>query len=197
MCYEHNHFVTIKYNYVTCYHIMKHINTHKTYDSAKELLSNLQSARNKRLVCDVCGKTFTNHGCLQMYSKIHAGVKEFKCQDCGKMFVRKEHLVVHVRTYSGVRLYYCDICGKEFSQSTNLQVHRQVHTGQRPDCCSSWGQLKIHTKRFSGEKPYACNICDLFFLLEETTDSSLECTVSRVTSTWRETPGSDHMVDGF
>lgn len=42
--------------------LMKHINTHKTYDSAKELLSNLQSAGNKRLVRDVCGKTFTNRG---------------------------------------------------------------------------------------------------------------------------------------
>ncbi|XP_067426398.1 zinc finger protein 436-like isoform X1 [Thunnus thynnus] len=154
--------------------LMKHINTHKTNESAKELLSNLQSACSKRLVCDVCGKTFTSSGCLQMHSKIHAGIKDFKCQDCGKTFVRKEHLVVHVRTHSGVRPYHCDICGKGFSQSQNLRVHRRSHTGERPYCCSSCGKLfhtsghlKTHMKRFSGEKPYTCDICDQFFCQRE------------------------------
>lgn len=155
--------------------LMKHINTHKkTSESAKELLSNLQSDRNKRLVCDVCGKTFTSPGRLQMHSKIHTGIKDFKCQDCGKMFARKEHLVVHVRTHSGVRPYHCDICGKGFSQSQNLRVHRRSHTGERPYRCGSCGKLfhtsghlKTHMKRFSGEKPYSCDICDQFFCQRE------------------------------
>uniref|UniRef100_A0A3B4TYP7 Zinc finger protein 32-like n=1 Tax=Seriola dumerili TaxID=41447 RepID=A0A3B4TYP7_SERDU len=58
---------------------MKHLKTHnRTSESTKELLSHLQSAHSKRLVCEVCGKTFTNPGCLHIHSKIHTGIKDFK-----------------------------------------------------------------------------------------------------------------------
>ncbi|XP_071329896.1 zinc finger protein 260-like isoform X1 [Trachinotus anak] len=154
---------------------MKHLKTHnRTSESTKELLSNLQSAHNKRLVCDVCGKTFTNPGCLHIHSKIHTGIKDFKCQDCGKSFVRKEHLTVHMRTHSGERPYHCDVCGKAFTQSQNLKVHRLTHTGERPYQCGpcgklfyTHGQLKKHMKRFSGEKPFSCDICGKIFCQRE------------------------------
>lgn len=99
---------------------MKHLKTHnRTSKTTKEHLCELQSAHNNRLVCDVCGKTFTNSGCLHIHSKIHTGIKDFKCQDCGKSFIRKEHLTVHMRTHSGERPYHCDVCGRAFTHRTS------------------------------------------------------------------------------
>lgn len=112
---------------------MNHIKRHRQKsESVEELLTHLQSALNKRLFCEVCGKKFTNTRCLQLHSKIQTGVKDFKCQDCGRAFVQKEQLVVHMRTHSGERPFQCNVCGKAFTQKHHLISHCRKHTGERP-----------------------------------------------------------------
>ena len=51
------------------------------------------------------------------------------CETCGKSFKSKIYLKVHGRIHSGGKPYNCDICDKKFAWKSNLKTHQLTHSG--------------------------------------------------------------------
>ncbi|UYM14375.1 C2H2-type zinc finger protein [Endozoicomonas euniceicola] len=131
-------------------------------------------AKNKKHVCDVCGKKFAHFGNLVRHKRTHTGEKPYECDMCGKKFARSESLARHKRTHTGEKPYECDVCQKGFAYSSDLVRHKRIHTGEKPyrcDLCQKefavFGNWAMHKRRHTGEKPYGCDVCEKRFARSE------------------------------
>ncbi|UYM14372.1 C2H2-type zinc finger protein [Endozoicomonas euniceicola] len=123
-------------------------------------------AKNKKHVCDVCGKRFALSGDLVRHKRTHTGEKPYECDVCGKKFARSETLTRHKRSHTGKKPYECDVCPKRFAASGDLTKHRRHHTGERPyecDLCQKRfacpSNFVRHRRTHTGDKPYKCDVC--------------------------------------
>uniref|UniRef100_A0A8C0FXP8 Uncharacterized protein n=1 Tax=Bubo bubo TaxID=30461 RepID=A0A8C0FXP8_BUBBB len=98
------------------------------------------SSREKKYVCEYCGKALGSSTNLRYHRWTHTGEKPFKCQDCGKSFAKSGHLLRHQMTHTKDKPFPCTTCGRCFSESTDLIRHQQTHTGERPYPCSHCGK---------------------------------------------------------
>ncbi|XP_025830256.1 zinc finger protein 585B-like [Agrilus planipennis] len=116
-----------------------------------------KGGREKKHLCDMCGKGFAVKYKLILHYRTHTGVKPYSCSYCAKSFTKRDYLVMHERIHSGEKPYSCEYCGKCFNQTAPLRVHIRSHTGERPFVCHicnsgfiSKGSLNIHIKRCTG-----------------------------------------------
>ncbi|GBN22313.1 Zinc finger protein 554 [Araneus ventricosus] len=129
-----------------------------------------RTVKEKRFVCDFCGKDFSDKHNLHAHHRTHTGEKPFVCHTCGKGFTHQSNLTGHLRTHTGEKPFACHICGKVFTMNLNLKVHILTHSGEKNfDChiCSKTFALKhhlmCHLRTHSGEKPYNCKLCGMAF----------------------------------
>ncbi|UYM14336.1 C2H2-type zinc finger protein [Endozoicomonas euniceicola] len=127
-------------------------------------------AKNKKHVCDVCGRELANSGSLTRHKLTHTGEKPHECDVCQKGFMHSSDLTRHKRTHTGEKPYECDVCKKTFIQSGHLKVHKHTHTREKPykcDVCekrfSASGNLATHRRSHTGEKPHECDKCQKRF----------------------------------
>ncbi|GBM13833.1 Zinc finger protein 41 [Araneus ventricosus] len=118
-----------------------------------------RTGKEKRFVCDVCGKDFSTEGKIGTHYRIHTGEKPFVCDICGKGFSQKVHFDCHYRTHTGEKPFVCDMRGKEFTTKGNLRIHYRIHTGEKPFVCdicgkgfTQKGNFGTHCKTHMGEK---------------------------------------------
>ncbi|GBM13828.1 Zinc finger protein 287 [Araneus ventricosus] len=118
-----------------------------------------RTGKEKRFVCEVCGKDFSTKDILKVHHRTHTGEKPFACPRCVKKFGQKCHLEVHLRTHTGEKAFACQICGKGFAQTNNLARHLRTHTGEKPYKCKLCGRdfasqsnCNKHYKRKHGGK---------------------------------------------
>ncbi|OWF56809.1 zinc finger protein 260-like [Mizuhopecten yessoensis] len=188
---------------------LNHVGTHSppvNYEACgKEFLSDMYLQKhykrvhlcmrppNKRIVCDVCGKSLASKKTLREHYMQHEGVKPYQCEQCGKDFVKKANLDVHKRVHLEWRPYTCDKCGKGYTTKMGLTSHALGHTGERPYLCDICGKdfvtrggLQGHRKVHSGEKPFECHICGSRFnsvtkktrhLVSHTDDRPVACEI--------------------
>src|SRR5277367_2870897 len=69
--------------------------------------------REKKYVCDTCGKRFQAPSHLKIHERSHSGEKPFKCAECGQRFSKKSSLTQHLRIHTGETPYQCRYCPKK------------------------------------------------------------------------------------
>ncbi|XP_063614515.1 zinc finger and SCAN domain-containing protein 12-like [Penaeus indicus] len=127
-------------------------------------------AKEKRFICEICGKKFTRRSKLSIHIRVHTREKPYSCDVCNKAFSQKHHLVEHVRIHTKEKPYTCEICSKPFCGRSNLVKHMRVHTKEKPFSCDMCNRafsekaalgrhVRIHTK----EKPFKCVRCSKSF----------------------------------
>lgn len=82
-----------------------------------------EASKKKNVVCNVCGKMFSEVYNLKVHYKIHTGEKNFVCDICKKAFVTKFNLINHYRIHTGEKPFVCNICNKAFNQKSALKSH--------------------------------------------------------------------------
>lgn len=121
------------------------------------------------LVCDVCGRTFSNAYNLKEHKRMSHDHESSQCSVCGKVLKNKLLMKKHFNRNHLHRLS-CEFCAKEFSNNSKLKVHiYSVHTENdaKPFICGVCGKgfgrrehFKEHERIHNNERPYQCAVCD-------------------------------------
>jgi uncharacterized Zn-finger protein len=88
------------------------------------------------------------------------------CQLCGKLYSNKAHLMRHMTSHTNLRPYKCDICHLAFRNTSRLKRHKETHSGIKPYKCplceikvSRKEHLKRHLIVHMDVRPYKCSLC--------------------------------------
>lgn len=92
------------------------------------------------LLCEICGKNFTNQSQLKYHARSHMPIEErrtFECYLCRAIFAYKKSLIPHLALHSGAKpQFQCDICQMHFSRTDALRRHQLIHLNKLPHTCS-------------------------------------------------------------
>ncbi|GBN08713.1 Zinc finger and BTB domain-containing protein 49 [Araneus ventricosus] len=90
-----------------------------------------RTVKEKRFVCDVCGKDFRDKYNLHAHHRTHTGGKPFVCHTCNKRFTQQADHTRHLRTHTGEKPYKCKLCGMAFATRGNCNAHyKRKHGGK-------------------------------------------------------------------
>ncbi|XP_063218016.1 zinc finger protein 714-like isoform X2 [Bacillus rossius redtenbacheri] len=116
-------------------HLRYHLNTHskertylcsfcgKQFSLALNLKRHELGHENRQVMCELCGKVFTNNYALIMHRKIHARVRSHKCPVCGRTFMYRKDLTRHHNIHTCTRRYKCSECEVAFGRKDALVRH--------------------------------------------------------------------------
>ena len=128
----------------------------------------------KRVLCNACGKTFSDKRELKVHEVGIHKEKTLPCQFCDKMFPSEKHRSKHENTVHTTELQYqCDECSKCFRHASSLHKHvLSSHRGEEAKkfmckhCDKRFinkNKLKVHENTHTREKSYGCSLCGLTF----------------------------------
>lgn len=137
--------------------------------------------KEKRLVCEECGKVFTNTFSLKchieaMHRRVeredivfkcnycdqkfkahmdlveHNKIHRTKCEHCGKVFESRRRMVAHRTQVHGEKKIVCEVCGKAYRSKLLLHQHMHIHTGIKTFVCEYCPDNKAYAKLTSLRK---------------------------------------------
>lgn len=121
---------------IQCEFCEKQLLNETTYRKHLKNMHKTAGAGSTRPECDVCGRTFTSVGNLNLHKNIHSDTKPFICNHCGRGFSQFNHLKEHLNSEEGRRPWKCELCAKSFTRQPQLRVHQRVHTREKPYKCT-------------------------------------------------------------
>ena len=93
------------------------------------------------IVCDICGKHFSQKANLLKHKLIHANKKPFECKTCGKAFRQKANLQRHEQIHDKERkTVNCQNCQKTFRCPWSLKQHMKIYA------CKPNSETKVKSK---------------------------------------------------
>ena len=168
-------------------HLEKHFNTHfekrngifncimcdKGYTQRNRIVEHMHAVhltmgKERRHICQWCGKAFMRRSCLLMHEKsVHVSKGTlYQCDKCGKNFSTKRRLKLHLVIHSDIKKYSCNVCGRKFGHLSSFLRHKKIHTGEKKYSCSYCDfkciqsySLKRHILIHTHQKPHECDLC--------------------------------------
>lgn len=124
--------------------------------------------------CDECGRVLASGELLKDHKLRHKGIKPVMCEECGKSFTNYKALDSHRKTVHAVdRPHACNICNKKYKTAIGLRSHAVSHSSVRPfqcDVCESSFKTKAtlyaHKLKHNDTRPFSCPSCDKRFKTE-------------------------------
>lgn len=129
--------------------------------------------RRRDIICDQCGKHFTDQCNFKLHMIRHSGIKNFHCKECSQQFFTEHLLHTHERiVHRGERPYACKYCDKSFQSTSCRTAHvLRYHTKARPYSCklckktfNCTSSRNYHLLTHNGIRKFVCSICDKDFL---------------------------------
>jgi len=80
-----------------------------------------------------CKQTFRSRFSCKRHQLVHTKEKRFVCEQCGKKFSFAQHLREHSYRHTNLKPYVCGIndCMEAFRHSSELSLHRRTHPEYR------------------------------------------------------------------
>ncbi|KXJ75491.1 hypothetical protein RP20_CCG011609 [Aedes albopictus] len=134
-------------------------------------ITNQHSNKDRKLICDTCGKEFLNKTCFERHVKEHQGIEVhpmLECHICHKWLKGERCLQKHQRYshFETDQVHTCDICHQNYPNSRALWSHKKVvHVEEKFECefCGKRFKravnLKEHRTIHTGERLYSCEYC--------------------------------------
>ncbi|XP_038071415.1 zinc finger protein 93-like [Patiria miniata] len=97
-------------------------------------------ARERPVICHICGIQLQTSISMTKHMRIHDGDKPFLCKYCPKAFRWHTGLEYHERIHTGERPFKCPNCPKGFTNPSDMARHQTVHTGKKPHLCHQCGK---------------------------------------------------------
>nr|XP_023023096.1 gastrula zinc finger protein XlCGF8.2DB-like [Leptinotarsa decemlineata] len=124
----------------------------------------------KPLICEECGKCFSDHIEFAYHSRKHSDRNVFSCHLCFFTVNSKFRIRRHIKAHSG---YRCQVCNKTFKRGRTALNHSYLHSGEKPYRCKICGKQlanpksldthlhTIHHELITGKplSKYDCPIC--------------------------------------
>ncbi|XP_059613933.1 zinc finger protein 728-like [Phlebotomus argentipes] len=109
----------------------------RTFDTRKKFYQHSMSHRERSsLICDQCGKTYSNRFNLENHkSSVHGDAVEesdsaiYRCRLCSQQFNTRVALFSHIEAHDkpSRQAHLCDRCGKCFVTQETLKSHSRTH----------------------------------------------------------------------
>ncbi|KAG0726607.1 Zinc finger protein 41 [Chionoecetes opilio] len=160
---------------VCCRHCRRDFASLRAFDAhrCRSHLSSIAVERtgDKKFLCTVCGKTFTQKISLQYHHiYVHNGERKAACPHCDYRAPDKAKLSVHLRTHSKLRPFVCELCKATFKFRSTYRSHVARHTNSGNYVCSQCNkaftmasELREHRRIHGQERPFVCPLCAMTF----------------------------------
>ncbi|KAJ8665010.1 hypothetical protein QAD02_006672, partial [Eretmocerus hayati] len=121
----------------------------------------------EKFPCNMCDKSFTQKGSLNLLMKTHVDERPFTCDECGTITKSKVHLRKHLKWMHCRTDYACKICGKSFAHQSSLKTHNKTHKpgtlSHSCEICNKRFYRKDHLERHemihTRVRTFSCETC--------------------------------------